>query len=347
MVTDLPLSSVFAIVASAAGFMMSVFIWRLAPYKRVWLTAFVVSLSVSILHSAVLPLASQGFLADGVRWFTWINLLILPSLYLYAVEQRPKMSWTIRLHFLPAVAAALLLGFYPATPLSFIYWCQMGIAGVYLVVLLLRAQRRGATRHSQGRALRGESLGHLDHMIWAIALLWLCDLLVFPALRFVGLGTAKIQGLFNFCGVLCVFWLAWVLSSKGPTTLNPLPGKSYEKSGLDMDTAETLAKNLQQLVTDEALYLRSDLTLRELAEVVGTTPHIVSEVLSRVVGKNFYEFINCFRIEAAKTALDQTRKTVLEIAYEVGFNNKASFNQAFKKLTSQTPTAYRKRSKNR
>jgi AraC-like DNA-binding protein len=58
---------------------------------------------------------------------------------------------------------------------------------------------------------------------------------------------------------------------------------------------------------------------------------------------NFFEFINKFRIEEAKEILkNDTEKylNIIDVAYEVGFNNKVTFNKSFKKILSQTPTQY-------
>ena len=42
------------------------------------------------------------------------------------------------------------------------------------------------------------------------------------------------------------------------------------------------------------------------------------------------------------TVYDNGKFTVIQIAYEVGFNSKSSFNTAFKKFTGMTPTQYKK-----
>jgi AraC-like DNA-binding protein len=59
---------------------------------------------------------------------------------------------------------------------------------------------------------------------------------------------------------------------------------------------------------------------------------------------NFFDFINTYRIEAAKKILEDPDKAdwkILAIAYETGYNNKATFNRVFKKYTGYTPSAYR------
>jgi AraC-like DNA-binding protein len=60
--------------------------------------------------------------------------------------------------------------------------------------------------------------------------------------------------------------------------------------------------------------------------------------------QNFRDFINKYRIEESKFLLKNKsngNKTILEIAYEVGFNSKSAFNAAFKKFTGLTPKEYR------
>jgi YesN/AraC family two-component response regulator len=58
---------------------------------------------------------------------------------------------------------------------------------------------------------------------------------------------------------------------------------------------------------------------------------------------NFFELINKFRIEDAINLLEKDKNGnlhIIDIAYEVGYNNKVTFNKAFKKTTSLTPTQF-------
>jgi len=71
----------------------------------------------------------------------------------------------------------------------------------------------------------------------------------------------------------------------------------------------------------------------------------LSEVLNCHVEKNFYNYVNDFRIEYVKDELaNPARKneSVLRIAYDAGFKSKTTFNTLFKKKTGSTPSAYRK-----
>ena len=68
-------------------------------------------------------------------------------------------------------------------------------------------------------------------------------------------------------------------------------------------------------------------------------------MLNEHIGKNFYEFVNEYRIETAKTNLLDSKMahyTIEAIAYESGFNSKSSFNLLFKKQVGYTPGKWRK-----
>ena len=59
---------------------------------------------------------------------------------------------------------------------------------------------------------------------------------------------------------------------------------------------------------------------------------------------NFFDFVNQYRVEEAKKELTKglDNRTLIALAFDVGFNNKASFNNYFKKYTGMTPTHYLK-----
>ncbi|WP_128545891.1 helix-turn-helix domain-containing protein [Larkinella soli] len=90
-------------------------------------------------------------------------------------------------------------------------------------------------------------------------------------------------------------------------------------------------------------YTNPSLTINELAGKLKMQPHQLSRVINDGFDKNFFDFINYYRVEELKQCMDDPRfrhYTLLSLAYEVGFNSKTSFNRAFKKLTQQTPSEY-------
>ncbi|HTL37777.1 MAG TPA: helix-turn-helix transcriptional regulator [Kofleriaceae bacterium] len=124
---------------------------------------------------------------------------------------------------------------------------------------------------------------------------------------------------------------------------DPKPAPSYQRARLANDDAAALEARMRAAMTDKKLYVRSGLTLPELADEVAATPHEVSQVLSTRLGKNFYTFINEHRIEHVKVGLRTTDRPVLDLALEAGFQSKSTFNAAFRKATGTTPSEFRQR----
>ena len=131
--------------------------------------------------------------------------------------------------------------------------------------------------------------------------------------------------------------------------LNPvnsfLEKKTTTKSIQKSKTENEYLDKLTFLMDKEKPYLDFELTLQKLAIQTDIPERELSILINHHLNKHFFDFINEYRINDAKTLLqDPTRKelTVLEILYKVGFNSKSSFYTAFKKITDQTPTAYRK-----
>ena len=122
----------------------------------------------------------------------------------------------------------------------------------------------------------------------------------------------------------------------------------YVKSGLTESLSHELKKNLQDLFQDEKLYRRNDLNLDIVAEKLDTTRHNASQLINEHFEMSFHEFVNSYRIKEAKELLEKDSKSnIIDIAYEVGYNNKVSFNKAFKKDTNLTPSQYLNSFRNR
>jgi AraC-like DNA-binding protein len=132
------------------------------------------------------------------------------------------------------------------------------------------------------------------------------------------------------------------------TIFTPL-SKKYQNSTLTTAAAESLCLSLQTLMQKEKLYKDNDLRLEKLADRLGANKHHVSQVINEHLGGNFFDYINNLRVEEAKNLLlntDKNTMNIIEIAYEVGFNNKVTFNNTFKNRTGMTPTDFRKQRKN-
>lgn len=115
----------------------------------------------------------------------------------------------------------------------------------------------------------------------------------------------------------------------------------YVKSGLTESLSKELKEALQDLFHNQKLYRRNDISFDMVAEKLNTTRHNASQLINEHFEMSFHEFVNTFRIKEAKELLEkQNELNIIDIAYEVGYNNKVSFNKAFKKDTDLTPSQY-------
>lgn len=121
--------------------------------------------------------------------------------------------------------------------------------------------------------------------------------------------------------------------------------KKYEKSGLKEEEAKRLLKNLKEHMTNEMPYLENNLSLSMLAEQLNISANQLSQLLNEYLNKNFYDFINTYRLKEFKEGVKDPKNchfTLLSIAYQCGFNSKTTFNTFFKKATGKTPSEYYK-----
>jgi AraC-like DNA-binding protein len=121
-------------------------------------------------------------------------------------------------------------------------------------------------------------------------------------------------------------------------------GSKYAKSGLDHDRMLEYMSRLADLMQTEQVYLRADLTLPRLARELDCSVNHLSQVINAGFGKSFFDYVNQFRIEHAKSLLAALggQSVVLNIAYTVGFNSNSAFYAAFKKYVGMTPAQYRR-----
>lgn len=111
----------------------------------------------------------------------------------------------------------------------------------------------------------------------------------------------------------------------------------------DDPIAEEINNKLLDFIDTEKPYLNPELSLQELADNVEVKRHHLSNVINQKHNKNFYEFINQYRIEEVKALMVDPKNRnykLISLAYDAGFNSKASFNRIFKQMTNMTPSQF-------
>lgn len=166
-----------------------------------------------------------------------------------------------------------------------------------------------------------------------------------PAMSSADLLSHDMVALFYFCVVL-VLGIFGVLQRNTIPAWNELgtaahAGRRYARSALQNTDLTRIARKLDAAMQGAQLWQNPNLALIDLAEHTGVSQNNISQTLNEHLGKNFYDYVNGWRIRAACAALRDTNDPVLTIAENVGFNAKSTFNAAFKKTTGKTPRAYR------
>jgi AraC-like DNA-binding protein len=115
---------------------------------------------------------------------------------------------------------------------------------------------------------------------------------------------------------------------------------------LENDEPEALQNwkaRITALMENETPYINPDLTLADFARLFSTNATTISKAINQGFGLNFNDFVNSYRSKAVIQSIEKglhKKNTLLGIAYDCGFNSKATFNRAFKKHTGITPKDY-------
>ena len=127
---------------------------------------------------------------------------------------------------------------------------------------------------------------------------------------------------------------------EGNEIVDPRSNGGYKKSGLKKSEALSLRAQLHEVMSTRKPYLEPKLSLSDLAAQLHTSPNNLSQVINQYEQKNFYDFINEYRVKEfiERASLPEYKNlNLLGIAYDSGFNSKSSFNEVFKKQTGLTP----------
>lgn len=223
----------------------------------------------------------------------------------------------------------------------------LGWAFAYLGAALVRVhryRRRLLARRSDADRM---SLRWIDSMVVSQLVIWGIALLH---------GVADIPGvgyeLIYAAVAAWVFVVGWFSLGQPPVAPEPddppgeadQPAPASSSLGDDPRFDEVQAR-LQALMDTDALYREPALAIAEVARRSGYPEYLVSAVINRRFGCNFWEYINRQRVEAARAHLADPAdaRTILDIAWDCGFTSKSTFNAAFKRQVGTTPSAYRRR----
>ncbi|MFN7329689.1 MAG: helix-turn-helix domain-containing protein [Bacteroidota bacterium] len=122
-----------------------------------------------------------------------------------------------------------------------------------------------------------------------------------------------------------------------------LEAPAEETEDLPIENLEEEVRKLSAYMETKKPYTNPKLTLVELAKGLNLPPYQLSKIINNGFDKNFFDFVNSYRIEEFKKRVEDPQfknHTLLSIAFDVGFNSKTAFNRSFKKITNQTPSTF-------
>jgi AraC-like DNA-binding protein len=150
----------------------------------------------------------------------------------------------------------------------------------------------------------------------------------------------------NLVGVVLIYYV----SITGYAQVQPTTGlvfkeeehkpENIQKEKFEEGELSIWKTKILKLMQDEKLYLQPELNLSDIANRLKTNISVLSGVVNNAFGKNFNDFVNEYRVNEFKERIllpENKNITLLGIAFDCGFNSKATFNRAFKKFTGKSP----------
>lgn len=359
----LEILSLLLIIGAAQGYFLSILLLRQSKRQpaNLWL-AFLVAL----ISSAVLSQAFEinGLLNQFLIQYPQLYGIIDPMIWLFGpfyfffihrlLKTRSLKRWEYLLHFFPALLKALSLAPFfilsKATKLQIIEQSNYSSPGIssedslfMLTILLYLGWSTWEIFQFRKKLRDKKSINWLWYLNLIMLGAWVFQVfaLLLHQLELNPLPQSDYLVVLGW--VVGIYAIGYVQWSRSPQM--KVKDHKYARSGLKRDVKKDIGKKLLALFSEQKVFKNPDLDLKKLAESLSTSPHHLSEVINDQFQLTFYDFVNSYRVKEAQNMLKDSQHvhlTILAVSYEVGFNSKSAFNRAFKKISGQTPSAFKK-----
>jgi AraC-like DNA-binding protein len=277
--------------------------------------------------------------------------LAAPLLYFYYFSlTQPffKFKYSMLMHALPFVIILFIMiyeiviktnskfvfNYYGIALLSILF-----LQGIFYLLAIYKERTR-----LKERKVDSEKVKWFSILFRSILLVFVLKLLLFVLWNIFGLVDVCMffTGIFFILSFIIINMLVLYGLFNPDVLIHYVKYQGYSKNA---NINEEVYKNLQQLILEKKIYVDSLLNLERLGRVLNITEKQLSQLINENSGCNFNDFVNQYRIkEAQRLILDNNmnKSNILQIAYDVGFNSKSTFNTAFKKFTGITPSEYKR-----
>ncbi len=342
--------SVFYLLAAGQGFMMA-----LVPMKRIKFRMLGFSLAGLILIVSI-QLLSYGLSYSMLivhfphLWgVSSIAFYLIAPLFYFVFKSKSVSKLHFRkidlLHLLPAVLFIIVKSdfFFRAGEdkreiLESIQVLTPNLSTTSLIMSVLALIQLVVYAAASYRLINknGENKGE-DMALLRVVMVYIFIFITYKASIFSGFGYYTL--ICHLCKVfmgLSVYFVAY-------TFLVSSNNKKYRNTNLSSSFAANITKSLSRLMDEEKIFRNNRLTLETLASRLNCTTHELSQLINQHFGKGFSSFINGYRVEDAKESIKNNPSQKLwQVGLNAGFNNRITFNNAFKKELDCTPSEYKK-----
>ena len=322
------------------------------------------------LLSAWLFLLAFEFLTFAVESEIYPNFIFLansfllfnPALYLYTrtlTNPSYNIRWTQLLHLIPylffkisswAIKEPQSFETYFVHDDTLWYRILFGVCGIVSWVVYLWLTGVVLTRHR--RQIRNEfsTIDMFKKIGWVMFIvifyiLYCISVFLWGLFSVINITNESIT-IFNYSVLLFFIYIFGFYGLKQRDIFSR-DAKTFDEEKLQSTLlsnaeAEKISKKLISYFEKDRPYLNPELNMTFLSEKLKVQKHYLTEVLNKNIGKNFFQFVNEYRINEVKKQLsDQSNPYSIEaIGYECGFNSKSTFFSVFKNITGQTPKEY-------
>lgn len=313
-------------------------------------------------------------------WYVQLQFVAIlamgPLTYFYIqmmLGEKVKIDLYTLAHFIPSFAAFYLLPYHYSLPQAqqklfvdnfygdqvwYVYWSNLILGFQYLTYAIVSAVKVHKTEKIILQFYSSESFVKIKFLKEFLYLNLILSLVALPTSVIMGNEWSDLI-IVPVCMVIYTFYIYYQSMNTGAIfdktqynsyLENIAPMKIYREerylhSRMSEKEVEDCFAEIEEYFAAQQPWLDSELKLTHVSKELQLSAHKVSEVINRKAGLNFNEFVNNYRLEYAKSLLENDLNKSMKMEHvglDSGFNTKSNFYKIFKEKTGLTPSEYRK-----
>ena len=347
MQLDFDIWSIVFLIAAAQGVFLSLLIFSYRTATNNLLAGIILLFTISLLYYVAFWTKLADQLPFGFSVILGSTYLMTPLLYFYIRSEKNEVRYD-KIQLLPF--ALYLLYYLFASSLGidsttrFIQEViQILYMVVYVLIMFIWIKRNTETNQESRKAplLKRQILSSYAGYVLSFASYYL--LVWFNLLKI------EYDYIISLTAAVFIYYVGYK-GLKDAILTKKLNKTKYDRSSLSTSAAKSIMSKIKSHFSAQKPYLDSDLRLEDIARQLSLSTHHISQSVNMIEKINFSDFVNKYRLEEAVEILcipENRTKKLIDIAYQTGFNNKSSFNNAFKKLKGMSPSEYRMKQANK